>query len=169
MTVTNYFETGSPEAVCKTIGKWFSDKWAASNPTVTIPEMRYEATGKTHNWPAKTDKDQIHFNDGKSGAYKKSPSGLSSKRRWSEVIITMFAEDMTTAEKYAEKLNNIILDNFPNQGTRILKTDGASVSKIATFETEQIEFTPKKLEQPLNAKSVVSTGILVVVWQKNKS
>ncbi len=142
--------SGTFENFDDTLRKWFYDNWTNSNTNSITP--RFESPSGRNNeqvgssfyksgvaWFDNEQNDEIMFNVRDTVVDPDFTSSTSVVAYITDVYIDIQAKDADLAWKFANEIDRIIINNFPNSATRINKTDG-SASAIATFDLPAIEW-----------------------------
>jgi hypothetical protein len=174
MSATIDHLSGDWENFDDTLRCWIYDNWTSSNTRNITPEMlspngrNTEETGSSFQknsfvWFDNESEDEIVFNVLNS-IVNQDESSVSLQSLSSEVAIDIQAVDSELAQLIGLEINRIIMENYPNSGTRINKTDGASsaISTFGDFSVDWVNPTSPEVEQILGGSRL--SGLLTVKW-----
>jgi hypothetical protein len=174
MSATIDHLSGAWENFDDTLRCWIYDNWTDSNTRSLTPEMlspngrntEQTSTSFVKNgfvWFDNENEDEIVFNV-LNTTVNADESSVSLQTLSSEVAFDIQAVDSELAQLIGLEINRIIMENYPNSGTRINKTDGTS-SAISTFGDFSIDWiNPSSPETNEYMSGARLSGLLTVKW-----
>ncbi|MCV0398549.1 MAG: hypothetical protein K5785_00985 [Nitrosarchaeum sp.] len=180
MTIETSYLVGDPEPFDETLRYYFSSNWDDSKtndvtPVFLSPHGKDSEAANLAKEISQADikglkaKALILFETTENRLdLQRSSAGKLRNGKASVVQITIYSRTKHEGFLFAEQINDIIQDNYPNTATRIKKSGGSQDSAIVSFEEKGVTFS-EPLVQDKEGLVYVSSGFLTCQWQKVKT